>query len=160
MSDRILILKELRDRVAKATGSDRELDAAIMAALFDATREKNYWGWQSSRPQGAPKRPASDYWRTKAPALTASLDAAVTLAADGDWGVSWAVESVFAKDFPGNVAVVAYVWRDHPTKEATYCRSPGCIDFKEAAKHLPRLICLARLDYEIATAEATEKAAG
>lgn len=56
-------------------------------------------------------------WLTETPDWPGSLDAAVTLQPDGQWGISWDIESVFAKGFEGNVAICAYVWTGR------HCRS-------------------------------------
>jgi hypothetical protein len=132
------ILEDLRDRLKMATGPNPKLDEAI-GELIILPGASEFVREALSHPSPYPR--FANY--------TGSLDAAVNLAADGDWGVSWAVESVFSKGFPGDCAVIAYVWRDHPTNEASFCQSPCCVDFKEAAKHLPRLICLGRIEYEL-----------
>ena len=73
-------LKELRERVERASGPDREIDYAIASALLDATKEPNYWFWQSGREQGAPLRPVNAYWTDRrTPRFTTSIDAALAL---------------------------------------------------------------------------------
>lgn len=73
-------LRELLERVEKATGADRELDSAIFSALVDPRRENAYWIWQGSRPQGSPERAPADYWDTRhTPTITSSIDAALAL---------------------------------------------------------------------------------
>lgn len=79
MTPSLPALTDLLARVEAATGPDRELDADICTALLDPKREKNYWNWQASRPQGSPHKPEADYWKGRAPKLTASLDAATAL---------------------------------------------------------------------------------
>ncbi len=77
--------------------------------------------------------------------FTTSLDAAVTLVPDMQWGVNWDIEGVHARGFPDNVAICVYVWLNHPTCQDTFVRSPGSSTYAEAVKWLPRLICAAAL---------------
>ena len=71
---------DLLQRIEAASGADRAIDKALFAALVDPRTEKNYWGWQGSRPQGSPAKPATDYWDLRqTPEVTASIDAALAL---------------------------------------------------------------------------------
>lgn len=71
--------QELIERLDKASGPDRELDAAILGALLDAHQERNWYAWQSSRPKGTPGKPARLYWLKHGGAITASIEAALAL---------------------------------------------------------------------------------
>lgn len=71
---------ELLSRIEQASGPDRELDVAIAVAVLDPKREKNYWMWQSGRPQGSAPKPDSEFWGSRnTPTFTASLDSTVAL---------------------------------------------------------------------------------
>lgn len=83
-------LVELAARCEKATGSDSELDEAIMAALF--TREQRHIGCQEEQDDGSwsPVKdsvwvdPKTDRWvGTGARQFTSSIDDAMTLAPEG-----------------------------------------------------------------------------
>lgn len=86
---------ELARRVEKATGRDRELDEAIMAALF--VRDQRHIGCREEQEDGswAPVKdsvwvdPETDRWvGTAAREFTSSIDAAVTLVPKGyHWDV-------------------------------------------------------------------------
>ncbi len=90
MTDRAALLMDLADRVEKAQGADRELDAAIFVALtpeaygverrpLDGLIDNDTAGWLL---RWDPPRRWSDSWR---PILryTASLDAALSLVPEG-----------------------------------------------------------------------------
>lgn len=73
-----MAISELIERLEKATGPDRELDAEIACHLFGESG-RDYWAWQSGRPQGTPQKPVLSYWRNRAEKYTASIDAGLTL---------------------------------------------------------------------------------
>lgn len=75
-------LTSLRERLGKATGADRELDAALMMALCPPNGQA-FWNWRGIQPKGTQDRALADvqteYARKAAPAYTSSLDAALGL---------------------------------------------------------------------------------
>jgi hypothetical protein len=138
-------LLDLRDRLKAAMGPDPRLDRDLFVALSPSPFSI-YQDCIMAQQGGFAARVEFD----EVPRVTGSLDAAVGLVPEGDWGFHFDIESVFAKGFEGNVAVVAYLWSGHPTNEKSFCRSPAVSTFKEAIAHLPLLICLARIEYELA----------
>lgn len=126
-------LLELRDRLSKATGPDRDLDCAIAETVevcgfrFDpATRhpDGDYW-------EGVPNE--SRYIGT-APAYTASLDSAVTLVPGG---LAWWEMNVEPASEGGTRA--EFVFDDERRKT-----------IREVASTPALALCLARLEYELA----------
>ena len=90
----------LIERLARATGPDRELDAAIDVVVFRPSADRvEYF------PDG--QRIPSGFYNARAiPAYTGSLDAAVTLVPEG-WG--WGVQSGYPYEgrcYPA----LAYYW--------------------------------------------------
>lgn len=79
MTDRLTVLKQLRDRMAKATGPDYDLDAAILEFTKGAKVEKIDGFYGIRWPDGHVD--PSGYM----PKFTGSLDAASTLVPDGAW---------------------------------------------------------------------------
>lgn len=133
-------LLALADRCEREEPS-KLLDAYIGPAVGAAPKLKTIYKRGEYRGN---KRVVSRLEQIWAP-YTSSLDAAVTLMPDGQWGVNWDIESVFAKGFEGNVAICVYVWLGHPTNVDTFIRSPGCATYADGMKWLPRLICAAAL---------------
>jgi len=72
-------LTDLLRRAEGASGPDRELDADILAALLDASRERGYRNANAMRSKGCADLPARDYWRRHGPLVTSSVDAALAL---------------------------------------------------------------------------------
>ena len=92
-------MKELIERLEKATGPDRELDEAVERAIFDEGKE-----WRSAH----------------LPYFTASLDAALTLVPEG---YRWLVGNAW-KDKHGSCPAMATValagdYGTRPTSAAT-----------------------------------------
>lgn len=137
-------LIELRDALAKATGPDRMLDARLFVALSPSPFSI-YEDCIMAQQGGFSARVEFD----DVPKYTRSIDAAVTLAPDDQWGVNWDIESVFDPDAPDRVSVITYVWVGHPTNEKSFVRSGPCRTYAEAAKQIARLICAARVGHEI-----------
>lgn len=97
MTDRAALLMDLADRVEKAQGPDRELDAEIWATavgrVFDATSRrwlkiKRAWPANNGGKDCFWFETASSMQGTNAILYTASLDAALSLVPEG-W--AWAV---------------------------------------------------------------------
>jgi hypothetical protein len=116
-------LSELAERCEKATGPDRELDAVIWATINGGYIEATGHGdskavWINDRGFVKHAVPLGDgIWRERdllgdverAPAYTASLDAAMTLVPEGL--VPWFDWHHKASDAPGVVSYEAYVQR-------------------------------------------------
>lgn len=134
MTSRLPLLKELRDRVAKATGPSFALDIQIEVMVTPGAIHE----WV-----GDCKIRVGDR-RYNPPNYTASLDAAVTLVTGDDW--YWRVGHDGEGADPSRFKA-EFLPFPHRKVEAT-------ADTPELA------LCLARLNYEIATAEATGKAEG
>lgn len=74
-------MKDLIERLEKATGPDRELDAQIMVAT-NSIKRRAFYLWISTQPKGT--NPSMiDYARCAASKYTASIDAALTLVPKG-----------------------------------------------------------------------------
>lgn len=150
--DRLHILKELRDRVAKAQGPDREIDCLLAFAFTGDVQVAIKGPLRAPLPymlSEAVERPselrqiAADDSIGMILRYTASIDAAVTLVPQGwEWNMS---KSALGRFY-------CFV-RNGNHRTAT--------ELHEGHAETPALaLCLARIEYEIARAEATEKAEG
>ena len=138
-----MTLSELITLLEGAGEGSRELDAEIGYAVDLIAEDDLSWRATVDRAgiEEAVKRANShqNVWSSYLPHYSTSVDAALSLLPDDEqWGVNWDIEGVH-----GGVCV--YVWTGHPTYESTFVRSPLASSFREAVKHLPRLICIAAL---------------
>jgi hypothetical protein len=148
------MLEGLRDRLAKATGPDRDIDKAIHGELLGkCLHPRTTWSGAQSDTGRTCDDCGADSWGNRGgdgqrlhdsvPAYTASIDAAVTLVPTDDHGVNWDVEGVHG-------GVCAYVWLEHPAAVHGFVRTPLSKSRAEAMRLLPLTICRSRIEYELA----------
>ncbi len=76
---------ELIERLEKATGPDREIDADIFWLVLRPQAERAYWNGAVGKPGASPITKTGLGWRSvtlNAPRYSVSIDAALTLARD------------------------------------------------------------------------------
>jgi hypothetical protein len=118
-SDKQKELEALRERVGKATGPDREIDALVwLKCCPEAFDDQAFWSWRGMQPKGISDRALDDvkvgYARSRAPFFTASLDAALALVERVLPGWGWQI-----KRYGEDGEHEAYLW---PPSEADHSR--------------------------------------
>jgi hypothetical protein len=117
-------MQELIDRLEKATGPDKQLDASIFFAVTGIPAHSKTPGYSggtvSRRMQGLP-------------AYTASIDAALTLVPAGDWQVHFTIHA--------ESETFCFL---HSNKLVQQFHSPGAIEL-EKRKPTAIAICIAAL---------------
>ena len=83
-------IKELIERLEKASGPDRELNGAIFWIVERRRAQNSYWNVTPGKPQPIDELPVKGLGKlaveVSAPAYTASIDAALTLVPEGWFG--------------------------------------------------------------------------
>jgi hypothetical protein len=133
-----MTLEELRVALAKAKGTGRELDAELFQRF--GGRAWNAAFQFAQEPCGCPHERAVSTARYRAPAYTASIDAAVTLVPEG---FAW------------------HLWSPDNKLAAAELKSPqGHVFYGLTARDgLPALaLCIARVEYELQKQDAAEAA--